>query len=266
MPAPTLLVERRDAVTVVTIDRPEVRNSIDGPTADRLTEALQGFAADDDARVLVITGAGGAAFCAGADLRAVEGLMRRPGATTTGPLGFSGVDVGKPTVAAIEGYCVGGGIELACWCDIRIAGEGSVFGALNRTVGVPWVDGGTQRLPRIVGVGHALYLLETGERIDARRALDMGLVSEVVARGAALGRALQLAGRMAAYPQRSLRSDRAAVLGAWGRELADGLELEAEVGYPSARDPELVEGARRFLGRPRSSGDGEGGGAEALHP
>lgn len=265
MPAPKLVVERRAAVTVLTINRPDVRNCIDPETADLLTEAIEAFAAGE-ARVLVVTGAGDRAFCAGADLRAVEGLMRRPQAATTGPLGFSGIEPGKPIVAAIEGYCVGGGLELACWCDFRVAGEGAVFGALNRRVGVPWVDGGTQRLPRSVGMGNALYLIETGERIQARRALEMGLVQEVVAAGAALARALELAERIAAWPQVSLRSDRLATAGSWGRMLGDGLAFEGEVGHAAARHAELTEGARRFVERDRRGEGGEGGAADALHP
>jgi enoyl-CoA hydratase len=251
MPAPKLLVERRADVTVVTINRPEVHNCIDAETADLLTVAIEGFAADD-ARVLVVTGAGERAFCAGADLRSVEGLMRRPAAERTGPLGFSGLEPGKPTIAAIEGFCVGGGMELACWCDFRVAGNGALFGALNRRVGVPWVDGGTQRLPRQVGLGNALYVIETAERLDAARALTMGLVQEVVPEGKALERAVELAERIAGWPQVSLRSDRRATAGAWGHDLQEGLAFEAKVGHEAARDRELVEGARRFVERERS--------------
>lgn len=268
MPAAKLVVDRRGPVTVLSINRPEVRNAIDAETADLITGAIEGFSGDAEALVLVVTGRGGAAFCAGADLKAVEGLMRRPSVARTGPLGFSGLEAGKPTIAAIEGFCIGGGIELACWCDIRVAGEGAVFGAFNRRVGVPWVDGGTQRLPRIVGVGQALYLLETGERIDARRAEWIGLVQEVVPAGTALDRALELAERMAAYPQTSLRSDRAAVLGGWGRSLDEGLAFERETGEPSMHDRELVEGARRFVeersGREAAGKSGDG--ADAMRP
>ncbi|HEX2031385.1 MAG TPA: enoyl-CoA hydratase-related protein [Actinomycetota bacterium] len=265
MPAPKLLIERRAAVTVLTINRPEVRNCVDAETADLLTDAIEDFAAGDD-RVLVVTGTGDRAFCAGADLKAVEGLMRRPGAARTGPLGFSGLDPGKPTIAAVEGYCVGGGLELACWCDFRVAGEGAVFGALNRRVGVPWVDGGTQRLPRTVGMGNALYLIETGERIDARRGLEIGLVQEVVPAGSALGRAVELAERIAAWPQVSLRSDRRATSGSWGRTLGEGLAFEAEIGRAAALDEELTEGARTFVERGAAGESGEGGAADALHP
>lgn len=239
-------VQRRKAVTLLTMNRPEVHNAVDAETAGLLSEAIAGFAADDEARVLVVTGAGGRAFSSGADLKDVQGLMARQDSGRIGPLGFSGLDPGKPTIASIEGYCFGGGTELACWCDLRIAGETAQFGAINRRVGVPWVDGGTQRLPRIVGQGNALYLIETGVRIDAQRALAMGLVQEVVDAGRALDRALELAGAIAEYPQVSLHSDRSAVLASLGLRLPEGLAYEAEVGTPSALHDELAEGAKRF--------------------
>lgn len=240
-------IERRGPVVLLTMNRPEVHNAVDAEMADMLTEAIEAFAADPEGLVMVVTGAGGRAFSSGADLKTVEDLMKRPEYRRTGPLGFSGLDPGKPTIAAIEGYCFGGGSELACWCDVRIAGRAAQFGAINRRVGVPWVDGGTQRLPRIVGMGNALYLMETGLRIDAPRALAMGLVQEVVEDGAALGRALELAELVAGYPQVSLRADRSAALATPGLPLADGLAFEAEVGYPAAVDRELTEGARRFV-------------------
>lgn len=249
MPADKVLVEQRGAVTVLTLNRPDVHNCVDAETADAISSAIEAFAGDDHARVLVVTGAGGKAFCAGADLKDIEGLMLRRLGERTGPLGFSGLEPGKPRIAAVEGHCIGGGIELACWCDLRIAGQGASFGAFNRRVGVPWVDGGTQRMTRIIGQGNALYLIETGERIDERRAYEMGLVQEVVPRGAALDRALRLAERMAAYPQRSLLADRGAVLGTWGRSLEDGLTLEGEAGLAAARDPEMVDGVRTFFDR-----------------
>jgi enoyl-CoA hydratase len=218
-----------------------------------LTAAIEEFAAEDS-RVMVLTGVGNRAFCSGADLKAVEGLMRRPDIARTGPLGFSGLEPRKPTVAAVEGYCLGGGIELACWCDFRVAGESAVFGALNRRVGVPWVDGGTQRLPQTVGLGNALYIMETGQRIDARRALRMGLVQEVVPAAAALGRALELAERIAAWPQVSLISDREAARASWGRTVDEGLAYEAKVGQVSAKHDELAEGTRRFGDRAHRKG------------
>jgi enoyl-CoA hydratase len=247
--APKLLVDRRGPVSLVTLNRPEVHNCVDAETADLLTDAIRSFADDDEARVMVVTGAGERAFCSGADLTAVEELMRRPGALENAPLGFSNLEPGKPRIAAVEGYCFGGGIELACWCDFAVAGSGAVFGALNRASGVPWVDGGTQRLTRRVGVGNALYLMETAERIDAQRAKEMGLVQQVVPSGEALQRSMELAERMAAFPQKSLLADRAAALAALGVRLEDGLAYEASLGHPTAAEPEFEEGIRRFRRR-----------------
>lgn len=239
-------VERTGAVTVLTINRPEVHNAVDGETAEMITEAIEAFATDDDARVLVVTGAGGKAFCSGADLKDAGSLIGRQDASRTGPMGFSSLDPGKPTIAAVEGYCFAGGLELAAWCDIRVASTTAEFGALSRRWGVPYVDGGSQRLPRIVGTGNALYLLVTGVRVDARHAYEMGLVQEVVEAGAALGRALALAEHVAGYPQASLRADRASVLESFDRPLGDGLILERERGIPTVFDPELAEALQRF--------------------
>ncbi len=245
-----VLVERRDAVTLLTLNRPDVHNCVDAETADQLSAAIEAFASDDAARVLVVTGSGGT-FCSGADLRSVEELMRRPSAMKHAPLGFSNLEPGKPRIAAVEGYCIGGGVELACWCDFTIAGEGSTWGALNRRSGVPWVDGGTQRMTRRIGIGNALYLMETGERIDAGRALEMHLVQELVPPGTALERALELAERMVAYPQRSLLADRDAALATYGLPLHEGLAYEARVGHPTAYTDEFTEGVRRFVERDR---------------
>ncbi len=235
----TVSVEQLDAVTVVAIDRPEVHNCVDAATAQALEDAVRGFDADPAQRVLVLTGTGGRAFCSGADLKAMD-LMQRPGAREAGPMGISRLEVGKPTIAAVAGYCYAGGLELACWCDIRIADETSSFGVLNRRWGVPLIDGGTQRLPRIVGLGNALYLIETGVRIDAATASRMGLVQEVVAAGEALERALELGGRIAGYPQASLVADRQGALA------PDGLDAEAHRGEATLTDPEMAEGLERF--------------------
>lgn len=246
MASEKLRVERRAAITLITIDRPEVHNCVDAETADALTAAIDSFAIDADARVMIVTGAGDRAFCSGADLKAVDELMHRPGALRNAPLGFSNLEPGKPRIAAVEGYCIGGGVELACWCDFTIAGDSSVFAALNRRSGVPWVDGGTQRMTRRIGIGNALYLMETGERIDAARAREMGLVQEVVPAGSALERSLELAERIAGYPQASLRADREAALATFGVTLHEGLALEAKLGHPTASDEEFTEGVRRF--------------------
>jgi enoyl-CoA hydratase len=197
----------------------------------------------------VVTGAGRRAFCSGADLKRLDTLLAHPYVDQAGPMGFARLDPGKPTIAAVNGYCFAGGLELAAWCDVRIAATTAEFGALNRRWGVPFVDGGTQRLPRLLAQGNALWLIESGARIDARHALALGLVQEIVDGDDAVPRALELARQIAAYPQASLRADRAAVLAAGGRPLADGLRLEAEAGLASAADPEMQAGLARFLNR-----------------
>jgi enoyl-CoA hydratase len=242
-----LLVEQRGPVTLITLNRPEAHNSITAGMAVGLAEGIDAFAADDSARVLVITGAGERAFCSGANLKDVAELMRHPHTERAGPIGFAKLDPGKPTIAAVNGYCFAGGMELACWCDFRIASANAEFGALNRRWGVPFVDGGTQRFPRIMGQGNALYLIETGARIDAERAMAFGLVQEVVPAGASLNRALELAERIAGYPQASLRTDRAAALATWGLSLESGLSMEAGLCRPTASDPEMLEGLRNFV-------------------
>src|ERR671914_1767176 len=180
--------ERAGAAALITIDRPQRRNAVDGPTAAALLEAYERFADDDDARVLVLSGAGDAAFCAGADLKALATLD--PDAPA-GPMGFTRLASPKPAIAAIAGWCVAGGLELALWCDLRIASEDARFGCLERRWGVPLIDGGTQRLPRVVGLGRALDLILTGREVDAAEALSIGLVNEVVPDP--LRRALELA-------------------------------------------------------------------------
>jgi enoyl-CoA hydratase len=242
-----LLVETRGPVTLITLNRPEAHNSINAAMAVALAEGIDAFAADDAARVLVVTGAGDRSFCSGADLKTAGELFRHPHTDRAGPIGFAKLDPGKPTIAAVNGYCFAGGMELACWCDFRIAGANAEFGALNRRWGVPFIDGGTQRFPRIMGQGNALWMIETGVRFDAQRALTMGLVQEVVPSGAALDRALELAGHMAGYPQASLRADRAATLATWGVSLQAGLYMEARLCRPTATDPEMVEGLRNFV-------------------
>jgi enoyl-CoA hydratase len=240
--------ERRGSAFLVTIDRPERRNAIDGETADALEAALDAFEADDGAAVMVLTGAGQEAFCAGADLKALESLdPDRPG----GPLGFTRRTAAKPTIAAIAGYAVAGGLELACWCDLRVADETAQLGCAERRWGVPLIDGGTQRLPRIVGLGRGLDLILTGRMVGAQEALAAGLVSRVVARGTHVEAALALAEQLAAFPQATLRSDRLAAIE------SRGLEHEAALGRESLRTG--LEGARRFAG-----GEGRGGrGVEA---
>ena len=233
--------ERRGSAALVTIDRPERRNAVDGETAAALLAAYERFAADDGARVLVLTGAGEEAFCAGADLKALATL--HPDAPA-GPMGFSRVQPVKPAIAAISGWCVAGGLELALWCDLRVATESARFGCLERRWGVPLIDGGTQRLPRVVGLGRALDLILTGRTVEAPEALAMGLVTEVVAPGQHVARALALAEAIAAFPQETMLSDREAAHAALGLPLPDGLVLEARLG--GDRLAAGLEGARRF--------------------
>jgi enoyl-CoA hydratase len=235
--------ERSGAAAVVTIDRPERRNAVDGETAAALLAAYERFAADDGARVMVLTGAGEQAFCAGADLKALETLD--PDAPA-GPMGFTRLLPARPAIAAIRGWCVAGGLELALWCDLRIASETARFGCLERRWGVPLIDGGTQRLPRVIGLGRALDLVITGREIDAAEALSIGLVNEIVADPPA--RALELAEAIAAHPQETMLSDREATHAALGLPIADGLALEARLGR--ARVTGALEGARRFRVRP----------------
>src|SRR3954466_6211111 len=189
--------ERVGSAAVVTIDRPERRNAVDGPTAAALLQAYERFAGDDGARVMVLTGAGDAAFCAGADLKALDTLD--PDAPA-GPMGFTRLASPKPTVAAVAGWGGAGGLELALWCDLRIAAEGAAFGCLERRWGVPLVDGGTQRLPRIVGLGRALDLILTGREFDAAEAYDLGFAPLVVPDGTTVEAAMGLGERIAASP------------------------------------------------------------------
>src|SRR3954451_9554996 len=188
--------ERREAAAVLTIDRPDRRNAIDAAAAAALRQGLEAFEADEAARVLVLTGTG-EAFCAGADLKAIDLDVDHPG----GPMGFTRLTPSKPTIAAIDGWCLAGGLELAVWCDLRIATTGSTFGCFERRWGVPLIDGGTQRLPRVIGLGRALELILTGRPVDVEDALRIGLVNEAVPPGAHLERALELAERLAAFPQ-----------------------------------------------------------------
>jgi enoyl-CoA hydratase len=243
--------EREGAAVVVSIDRQHRRNAVDGETAAKLHEAYQQFEADEDARVLVLTGAGGVSFCAGADLKATETMAGRL-MSPEGPMGFTRLTPSKPTIAAISGFCLAGGLELALWCDLRIATEGSTLGYPERRWGVPLIDGGTQRLPRIVGLGRALDLILTGRMIDAEEALSIGLLTEIVPAGAHVERALALAEGLARFPQRTMLADRRAAIEGLGMTLAEGLALEAKAG------PEVFEegarGAKRF-----AAGEGRGG-------
>ncbi|MDH4269404.1 MAG: enoyl-CoA hydratase-related protein [Dehalococcoidia bacterium] len=232
---------------VVTINRPEVRNCFDGETAQLLFEAVQSFRKAPDLDVLILTGTGGISFCSGADLKNAESLIARPGADESGPMGISRItDLEKPTIAAINGYCLAGGLELACWCDFRIASRNASFGDPARRWGVPLIDGGTQRLPKIVGLGNALYLIETGVVIDADHAFHIGLIQEVVPEGQALPRALELAEAMSKYPRFCLKNDRRATYGGLSLPLSEGIRLEAKIHQNTLTKPEMAEGLRQY--------------------
>jgi enoyl-CoA hydratase len=239
--------ERRGTAAVITIDRPARRNAIDGATAAALRQGSEAFEADEAARVMVLTGAG-EAFCAGADLKALDLDVDDPG----GPLGFTRLTPSKPTIAAIDGWCLAGGLELALWCDLRIATPRSVFGCFERRWGVPLIDGGTQRLPRVVGQGRALEMILTGRPVEAEEAERIGLVNELVEAGRHLDRAIELAERIASFPQETMLSDRRAALEGAGLPLAEGLELERRLGREVL--DVAVRGAARF-----ADGEGRGG-------
>jgi enoyl-CoA hydratase len=243
--------ERVGAAAVLTIDRPERRNAVDGPTAEALKAGYERFEADDDARVLVLTGACYVAFCAGADLKALDTLSTRI-PDRDGPLGFTRRTPSKPTIAAISGWCLAGGLELALWCDLRIAAEGAKLGFPERRWGVPLIDGGTQRLPRIVGLGRGLDLILTGRIVESDEALAMGLLTEVVAPGRHLERALEMAEGLASFPQQTMLADRRAAIEGFGLPLDAALALEAQSGLETLAVAQA--GAARFAG-----GEGRGG-------
>jgi len=239
---------RDGAVAVITLHRPECRNAVDGPTATLLREAFESFEADDALRVAVLTGGGGH-FCAGADLAALGDPARRnaiePAGTGPGPMGPTRLDFAKPVIAAVEGYAVAGGLELALMCDLRIAARSATFGVFCRRWGVPLIDGGTVRLPRIVGMGRALDLILTGRPVGAEEALAMGLANRVVDDGAALTEALALARQIAAFPQQCMRADRASAMTQWSLPLDEALRREGAGGFPVVQ-AEALAGAARF--------------------
>src|SRR6266705_2878363 len=250
----TVRVERDGPVTTVILDRPARRNAVDGPTAQLLADAMRDFDADPTAHVGVLTGAGGT-FCAGADLKSMggpEGNRVRPDGDA--PMGPSRMRLTKPVIAAICGHAVAGGLELALWCDLRIAEESAVLGVFCRRWGVPLIDGGTVRLPKIVGLGRALDLILTGRPVPAAEALQMGLVSRVVPAGQARAAAEQLAREISAFPQACLRSDRMSALQSMGIPVQDAMAGEFTRGMATLAAPGAAAGVARFRG-----GAGRGG-------
>jgi enoyl-CoA hydratase len=246
MSTSTVIVEHDGPVTIVTIDRIEVRNAIDRPTAERLADAFRAFDADDDAAVAVLTGTGGY-FCAGADLKGVsDGRGNRVAADGDGPMGPSRMLLSKPVIAAVEGFAVAGGLELALWCDMRVAARDAVFGVYCRRWGVPLVDGGTIRLPRLIGHSHALDLILTGRGVQGDEAQRMGLANRLVEPGEARAAAIALAHELARLPQRCLREDRLSSYEQWSLPLDDALANEYRRGMDVIASGETLAGATRF--------------------
>ena len=241
----TVRITQDGLTTVVTIDRPEVRNAVDRETAQGLADAFRAFEADPRSKVAVLTGAGGT-FCAGADLRAIaEGAPNRLEPLGDGPMGPSRMVLSKPVIAAVSGYAVAGGLELACWADLRVVEADAVLGVFCRRVGVPLIDGGTVRLPRIVGLGRALDLILTGREVGADEALRIGLADRVVPPGQALAQALDLAAQIASFPPAAMLADRASVYRGLDLNLEEAMAAEFREGLSAV--VEGAEGARRFV-------------------
>jgi len=246
--------DKAPPVTTVVLSRPEVRNAVDRPTAEALAAAFVAFDADASAQVGVLWGDHGT-FCAGADLKAVaRGAANRVAPEGDGPMGPTRMRLGKPVIAALSGHAVAGGLELALWCDLRVMEEDAVLGVFCRRWGVPLIDGGTVRLPRIVGLGRALDLILTGRPVDADEALRIGLVDRVVPKGQARTAAEALARQIARFPATCMCSDRAAVYDGLGLPIDQALGVEFEHGRRALADPALVAGATRF-----AQGAGRGG-------
>jgi enoyl-CoA hydratase len=250
----TVLVEKDGPVTTVILNRPKARNAVDNATADALANALREFDADDDAHVAVVYGEGGS-FCAGADLKAIASGERRKRYTFDGdgPMGPTRLKLSKPTIAAIAGYAVAGGLEIALLCDLRVMEEDATVGVFCRRWGVPLIDGGTVRLPRLVGMSHALDMILTGRPVGAAEAQRMGLANRVTPTGTARQTAEALAHEIAAFPQLCMNVDRESAYRQWNMTLEDAMQAEFKAGM-KAVEAEGVQGAARF-----AAGAGRGG-------
>jgi len=248
------------AVATVTIDRPQVRNAVDAETAEALAGSFRRFAEDKELAVAVLTGAGGH-FCAGYDLKSLSSAPDRLSEEGDGPMGPTRMNLDKPVIAAIEGYAVAGGLELALWCDLRVAARNATLGVFNRRFGVPLIDLGTVRLPRLVGQGRALDMILTGRPVSAEEAYRIGLVDRVVEAGDALREGQNLAAEIARFPQATLRADRRSALNQWSLSLDEAMKAEYRGGAEAIGSGEAWEGARRFTrgegrhGLPPQSGD-----------
>ncbi len=256
---PEAVTYRSDgAVAVITIDRPEVRNAVDGPTAVLLAAAVRRFEADDALSVAVLTGGSGT-FCAGADLKGIadgRGNRVETDMSVDGPMGPTRMLAGKPIIAAVEGHAVAGGLELALWCDLRVAATNAVFGVFCRRWGVPLIDGGTIRLPRLIGHSHALDLILTGRGVSGDEAKMMGLANRLCEPGDSLRTAIELATQIAAFPQQCMRSDRRSSYEQWGLDIADALSVETASGLDVIRSGETLAGASRFANGEGRHGQG----------
>ncbi len=261
MPDPadtTVQVRTVGPVTVVTIDRPEVRNAVDRPTAAALHAAFQAFDADDSHSVAVLTGAGGT-FCSGADLGAIaagRGNRVVEDQDQPGPMGPTRLQLSKPVIAAVEGYAVAGGIELAIWCDLRVAAHDAVFGVYCRRWGVPLIDGGAVRLPRLIGQSHAMDLILTGRGVSGEEARSMGLVNRLCEPGTALETAIELATHLASFPQLCMRNDRHVAQAQWELPHVEAMRLETRLGLGSVMSDETAAAVGRFVDGAGRGGDG----------
>ena len=251
MTASQVRYERDSDIVVITIDRPKRRNAVDAPTAQELDRCFIRFEDDEGARVAVLTGAG-ETFCAGADLAAIaagENASARLQIGETGPMGPTRRMLTKPVIAAVEGHAVAGGLELACWCDLRVAALGAIFGVFCRRVGVPLVDGGTVRLPRLIGQSRAMDMILTGREVSATEALEIGLVNRLVDDGKALETAMSLAREMAGFPRQCLRGDRLSAIQQWSLSEAAAMDNELRHGQVTIRSGEPTAGASAFVAR-----------------
>jgi enoyl-CoA hydratase len=250
-----VVIRHEGRTAVITINRPHARNAVDGPTARQLAGAFRAFAADDALDVAILTGANGT-FCAGADLKAVAtGAGNRVDKDGDGPMGPSRMLLPKPVIAAVEGHAVAGGLELALWCDLRVAARDAVFGVYCRRWGVPLIDGGTVRLPRLIGHSHAMDLILTGRGVSGDEARLMGLANRLCEPGAALATALELAAGLSAFPQRCLRSDRMSAYEQWDLSFDEAMAREVVLGLEVIRSGETRAGAARFAAGKGRHGD-----------
>ncbi|MFX1446311.1 MAG: crotonase/enoyl-CoA hydratase family protein [Promethearchaeota archaeon] len=242
-----ILIERKYPIYIITIDNPEVKNAVDGPTANKLTEFFRDFEKDEKALVGILEGANGN-FCSGANLKAIaEGRGNRIEKKGDGPMGPTRMLLSKPIIAAISGYAVAGGLELALWCDLRIAEKSAIFGVFNRRFGVPLIDGCTVRLPRLIGLSRAMDMILTGRPITAQEAYEWGLINKIVEIGQSKQEALKLARKIASFPQVCLRNDRLSTYNQFGLDIEEAMKKEFEFGLRSLESKEYLEGSKTFI-------------------